>query len=157
MFKWGKREKQHFFKPTLCIRDKQKLAQGQKKPPKNSKNICKIILNTPKCSWQESPQLHRGPEPPHWILHIPGGRQNWPATTQSCQSVPKHSMGTVPPLASPRLCGRLPSKWRALKKPQNPHLWDLVMSLGFGNQANEKARAKISNFCLIPGKAHCYQ
>lgn len=35
MFKWGKREKQHFFKPTLCIRDKQKLAQGQKKPKKS--------------------------------------------------------------------------------------------------------------------------
>lgn len=46
MFKWGEREKQqHFFKPTLCIRDKQKLAQGQFK--KKIKNICKIILNTP--------------------------------------------------------------------------------------------------------------
>lgn len=49
MFKWGKTEKQHFFKPTLCIRDKQKLAQGQKNPPpkKKFKSICEIISNTP--------------------------------------------------------------------------------------------------------------
>lgn len=50
-----------------------------------------------------------------------------------------------------------PSRWGALKNPQTSHPQDLVMSLGFGNQANEEARAKISNFCQTPGKAHCYQ
>lgn len=62
MFKWGKREKQHFFKPTLCIRDKQKLAQGQKNP-KKFKNICEIILNTANVPDGKVPSCTEDPSP----------------------------------------------------------------------------------------------
>lgn len=167
MFKWGKREKQHFFKPTLCIRDKQKLAQGQKNP-KKIKNICEIILNTPNVPDGKVPSCTADPSPhAEYCTFLEGAVEQGvridkppPRAASLTPSTPwgqchhRHhprqhsgSAGTSLPFHA----GGEPYK------TQNPHPRDLVMSLGLGNQANEEARAKISNFCQIPGKAHCYQ
>lgn len=147
----GRRERNNIFSNPLYASETCKnWPRAKRNPQKNLKNICEVILNTPNVADSKVPSC----TVEYCTL------QNGQGTTQSCQSVPKHSMGTMPPPALFRLCRDQPPpprRWRALKKPQNPHPWDLVMSLGFGNQANEESRAKISNFCQVPGKAHCYQ
>lgn len=128
MFKWGKREKQHFFKPTLCIRDKQKLAQGQKKPPKNFKKYLQDHL-------KYSQVLLTGKSPA-----AQGTRAPTLNTAHSWRETELTSHHTELPVCPQALhgdsatTGITQALWEASKQVESPKKTPKPTSLGLGNE-----------------------
>lgn len=164
----GEERETTFFQTHFMHQRQAKIGPGPKKT-KKIKNICEIILNTPNVPDGKVPSCTADPSPhAEYCTFLEG------AVEQAVRiDKPPHRAASLSPSTPWGQCHHrhrpqqhsgsagtsLPSKQvgSPKKKPQNPHPRDLVMSLGLGNQANEEARAKISNFCQIPGKAHCNQ
>lgn len=146
---------------------------------KKIKNICEIILNTPNvpngrvpsctadtnprakyCAFLEGAAEQKGiieatDKPPHTTAS-PSPTAPWGRATTDTRPRWVSGSGVKPLREAGGVQPPLPSRRGTLKKKKS-HPRDLVMTSGLRSLANEEARAKISNFCQIPGKAHCYQ
>lgn len=154
----GERERNNIFSNPLYASETSKnWPRAKRNPKKISKNICEIILNTPNAPDRKVPSCTGTQAPTLNTAHSWSRETELTSHHRAASLSPSTPWGQCHHQHHPGSVGGFQAGGEPQKKPQNPHPWDLIMSLGFGNQAHEKARAKISHFCQIPGKAHCYQ